>query len=169
MLSESPMTQAVTALPRAVTVAFRLWWPVVLMQAILVAILLYAISQAAIVGGPAMIIAFIAGPIILGLLALVIGEAVSMFKLRRGSTVARAWLVVFAIVNVLLAWRQVAAYIDGNLILFGAASDPWVLPGTVALVVVTILCVVAAAVPFLAPLRPFFAHSTPDAGASTPA
>ena len=96
--------------PRIVIVAFRLWWPLLIAQAIILILMVvrFVISGVALLtipnSGPGegfvMLIVIPVGMLAAVLLAV---EIPLLFGLRGGSNGARVWLVVMALLNALLA------------------------------------------------------------------
>ncbi|GAA2043039.1 hypothetical protein GCM10009819_32000 [Agromyces tropicus] len=93
-------TDAGPVRPRAVTVAFWLWWPQLVFQAQVVANLALGTVLAAFIGGPAWDILIYAVPIGIPLAVVTVLEARQLFRLRGGSRRARVILAVLAAVAV---------------------------------------------------------------------
>src|SRR3954453_12555708 len=85
--------------PRSVLFPFWLWWPLLVTQAALLAFMIYRLVQQIVtyLGPGAEWVIFIAGPLALVLVVLLIVEIPRVFALRRGRRGARTVLVVFAI------------------------------------------------------------------------
>jgi hypothetical protein len=155
------------AVPRRVILAFRLWWPLIIAQALFF-IFLLVVFVAMIVrittipdAGPAegIVMLFL---VPLGVLVLtpIAAEIPLVFHLRRGSRNARAWLLALAILTGLVAAWQLAASATGLGGAFtGESAGLYIAVGialTAIFVTVASLALIGAVLPFRGPDAAYF-------------
>jgi hypothetical protein len=148
-------------IPIKVTIAFWLWWPLIVVQAGWV---VWSFGSSLASGVDSVSDGFFWSGQIgnLVLLAVAVAECLLVFRLRRGSRAARGWLVGFA-----LATGSVAGFLMLTMIVltrsYGSsvvapASIPYLVIG-----VVVVLAFAGAILPFLSPADRYFPKTKPPA------
>ena len=139
--------------PWPVVAAFWLWWPILIVQLLSLVSLAIIVVQAAMIGGPAWDYVVFGAPVLLTVGGLGIAEALLVFRLRRGSRVARAWLLGLAILIALTSL--------GPLLVTGQPPSQGMtgMPPALGLALGTVpaaLALVGGILPFIRAAAPFF-------------
>ena len=157
------------AMPWPVLVAFILWWPLILIEALGLVILSRSIAQYIGNGMASVVTLLFAVGVGLPLLAMIAAEIPLVLFLRRGSNVARWWLLTLAIpMGLLTAWPAVTlivAEIGGTD--EGLGGGPFIELVSMIGAVVAVLALAVAVLPFLPPANRYFS-TEPGADAATP-
>ena len=148
--------------PWPVVAAFYLWWTLIAAQSIGLAWMGFTFAQAAGIGGPAWDILFVDVPIGLPTLIIVAVEFVFVLRLRRRSRPARIVLAVLAIpaavsLTFMLSpiwWAGLATAASVGFVSPSAAAD--VTGFWVAVVIIAVVAITAAVLPFTRPVGRFF-------------
>ena len=146
-------------MPWPVLVAFILWWPIIVIEALG---LFFVGSQMAYYLGLGMgstVTVMFAVGVALPLLSMIAAEVTLVLFLRRGSRAARRWLLCLAIPTALLAiWPAVAVTIATVAPVDGGLGGGWIAVQISTIGGVVVALVLAASIlPYLPPGRRFFA------------
>lgn len=163
--SSSSISRPRRRMPWQVLVAFILWWPLILIEAL--ALFLVGQQMAYYLGlgmGSVVTVMFAVG-VALPLLGMIAAEVTLVFFLRRGNPAARRWLLYLAIPTALLAiWPVLAVLIAQVVPAERSIANGW-LGVEIASIggLIATLALAASILPYLPPGNRFF-HVPPFAG-----
>jgi hypothetical protein len=156
-------------MPAQVLIAFVLWWPIILLEALVVFLVVRQMMYYIGLDMASMVTLLFAVGVVLPLLGILTAESALVLLLRRGSRVARRWLLYLGIPTALMAiWLGFAA-LAGDVvpaqdsISLGGMGGVYGLSGIIAIVILA-----ASILPYVPPGNRFF-DVPPLADASTPA
>ena len=166
--SSSPLSRPRRRMPWQILVAFILWWPLILIEALALFLVGQQMAYYLGLGMGSMVTVMFAIGVVLPLLGVIAAEVTLVFFLRRASRVARRWLLSLAIPTAVLAIWPALAVLIAQVLPAERAIANGLLGVEIASIgaLIAVLALAASILPYLPPGNRFFddAPFTGDAG-----